>query len=425
MNPSATLLFLLSAITLAQLLETALSFQIGKFGANLCHAYRNVRQNQPTLCYKCPREFSFPIDKDGAAKTGSNMKVEEPSEATKHANGFWNQALRAIHETTDQQCQPWTARNARIQFPLQCFVASLGASTFILDPVLAAPSLSTMKEVSLFQRSMNLNFPRSWTNSQIVSRLLPMLSRRGYRPTNTLLATSLCSDELNSSEKSLEARLRQRFVPAKYGGVFHLGGLGGIPFVGLSGFKAMLGHVPNNGKVVLVFGPHVGIDEMGIVGNVQRNGQDHKPTSCCGAVVAASQALKRKKSNTIGYKKKKDSALMDEEEEFIISYLTRLNSASSPTKAILQIPMEVTLATLTQAMYDLVRDQVLSLVQACIDENPSTFWTNISELTLLGGIVINRSYTSNRKDDDYFQPLMLTTLTAQGNQDLYSETFKE
>ena len=49
----------------------------------------------------------------------------------------------------------------------------------------------------------------------------------------------------------------------------NLGGVAGIPFVGPDGFDAFFSYVPPNdngqggGKVLIVFGPSVGIDEGG------------------------------------------------------------------------------------------------------------------------------------------------------------------
>jgi hypothetical protein len=49
------------------------------------------------------------------------------------------------------------------------------------------------------------------------------------------------------------------------------------------------------------------------------------------------------------------------------------------------------------------------------------FWTEISEITVLGRIVINRNAKCG---EDYFQPLMMKSLTAKGEQNLYNDVFK-
>lgn len=51
-----------------------------------------------------------------------------------------------------------------------------------------------------------------------------------------------------------------------------IGGLGGIPFAGKTGFQAFASHVPDGGNLLILFGPHVGIDKLGKLGFVERRG---------------------------------------------------------------------------------------------------------------------------------------------------------
>ena len=59
------------------------------------------------------------------------------------------------------------------------------------------------------------------------------LSNKGFTSSNTLLATSLCCDELARN-------LEDDFIKV-YGNNFNLGGLSGFPFAGNTGFGAMAG----------------------------------------------------------------------------------------------------------------------------------------------------------------------------------------
>ena len=68
---------------------------------------------------------------------------------------------------------------------------------------------------------------------------------------------------------------------------FSLGGLGGLPFAGKSGFRAFLHHVPDSGRLLVLFAPHGGIDAEGRVGALQRDGQV-EVSKACGAAVGAS-----------------------------------------------------------------------------------------------------------------------------------------
>jgi hypothetical protein len=59
--------------------------------------------------------------------------------------------------------------------------------------------------------------------------------------------------------------------------------------VGKTGFTAFSHHVPDDGHVVILFGPHVAISEAGELGKYLRHGQ-HKHSTACGAVLAAYNA---------------------------------------------------------------------------------------------------------------------------------------
>ena len=76
----------------------------------------------------------------------------------------------------------------------------------------------------------------------------------------------------------------------RWGETFPLGGLAGFPFTGKTGWGAFSSHCPNDGNIVILFAPHVGIDKMGTVGNINRVGQNHCSTAC-GAAIGAYKAV--------------------------------------------------------------------------------------------------------------------------------------
>jgi hypothetical protein len=95
---------------------------------------------------------------------------------------------------------------------------------------------------------------------------------------NSLVATSLCCDEVNRPlEKELAKQYDEPFV---------MGGLAGFPFGGVTSFGAMAHHIPDGGSCLVVYGPHVGVDSMGSVGTVNRRGRA-KGGACCGSAAAA------------------------------------------------------------------------------------------------------------------------------------------
>lgn len=71
-----------------------------------------------------------------------------------------------------------------------------------------------------------------------------------------------------------------------WGPSFPLGGLGGLPFTGKTGFGAFASHAPDDGRIVVMFGPHIGISDKGNLGKVVRPGMSDESTSC-GACVGA------------------------------------------------------------------------------------------------------------------------------------------
>ena len=74
--------------------------------------------------------------------------------------------------------------------------------------------------------------------------------------------------------------------------MFPLSGLGGFPFTGKTGWAAFSGHCPEDGNIVIMFAPHVGIDREGNVGKIERMGQKCVSTAC-GAAIGALRALQQ------------------------------------------------------------------------------------------------------------------------------------
>jgi hypothetical protein len=121
-------------------------------------------------------------------------------------------------------------------------------------------------------------FPKSLANKDLVSKVSGGLSKLGFTSQNTLLATSLCCDEVSRP-------LEQDFGK-EYGNHFSMGGLAGFPFGGVTSFGAMAAHIPDNGNCLVIFAPHVGVSSTGEVGTVEREGRLHGG-ACCGSACAA------------------------------------------------------------------------------------------------------------------------------------------
>mmetsp|Transcript_20018 Transcript_20018/g.29256 ORF Transcript_20018/g.29256 Transcript_20018/m.29256 type:complete len:307 (+) Transcript_20018:181-1101(+) len=134
-----------------------------------------------------------------------------------------------------------------------------------------------------FDDLVRTNFPGAINNKDLVTNVVNHLSGKGYNGANTLLATSLCCDEL--------ARQLEDDFTGVYGNNFNLGGLAGFPFAGDTGFGAMSAHIPDDGYCLVVYGPHVGVASDGTIGKVERAGIE-LVDNCCGSAIAASNYVR-------------------------------------------------------------------------------------------------------------------------------------
>ena len=241
-------------------------------------------------------------------------------------------------------------------------------------------------ENEAFDKLVKKNFPGAISNKELATRVVDLLGEKKFDPSNTLLCTSLCADEL--------ARvLEDEFVDI-YGNNFNLGGLSGFPFAGNTGWGAMSAHVPDDGYCLVIHGPHVGISKEGVIGKVERSGIA-LVDNCCGSAIAASNYLK---GITDGGAKitTKLQQFSDFQQgavqELILPFGKRLGEAEDRMKE------------LPYALYDsqdiLVRD-IVNTGKGSIKKG----------LALLGGIQINTSPDTL----DYFHPLRFDYYDENGN----------
>ena len=326
----------------------------------------------------------------------------------KICSGFLNPTsvlptLTSLEANVDKNNEPEPmARTARVIAPLSSFTASLGWN---VQKAYGAPT--DKSDLSAFDEALDQFFPGSLTNTDTSIRVATELTNRGYRPSNVLLGSSLCSDEVNYIPDSFIVKLQNKITNVKKGGVFEVGGLGGLPFVGTSGFGAFLSHCPDQGKVVLVFGPHVGISEDGVVGKVKRIGV-RKVSTSCGAAVGAYKAIVAgagQPSNPFDY-----------EEEYIIENLKqKLGKLASKEST----GDDAMIALVTKKMYEIILDLVLNEIEGAISK--PEFFDKVNEITLIGGIVVNRDPISG--GDGAFQPLMMKSYNSLGEINLYDKVF--
>ena len=108
-----------------------------------------------------------------------------------------------------------------------------------------------------FENALTTYFPGSIPSTTVLLRVQSTLRKRQYFPYNTLLATSLSSDEVLNTPTSIINLLRNKLSESKDGGVYSLGGLAGIPFAGDAGMDDLLSHAPKDGRIIILFAPQV------------------------------------------------------------------------------------------------------------------------------------------------------------------------
>ncbi len=130
------------------------------------------------------------------------------------------------------------------------------------------------------------SFPGSVSYENFLVRVERVAMPLGFDRERAFAAVSLCRDEM--TEPLLEAIARRWDRP------FNLGGLGAVPALGRTGWRAALSHVPEHdgrGRLIVFGFPHLGIAPDGSLGQTVRRHQ-RMATPTCGAMVALLDSLR-------------------------------------------------------------------------------------------------------------------------------------
>jgi len=206
------------------------------------------------------------------------------------------------------------------------------------------------------------------------------LAERGWTKEDTLFAHATCPDEVNyDEEEDIMAEMTKR-----WGKRFSLGGLGGMPFSGRTGWAAFGGHTPENaGHILVLYAPHVGVGNNGNVGKIRRQGQSHD-TTCCGAAVAAYGTEKLPSG---------DDWITDMEQFALTKLLQPFKKAikahPTPMKGLSYANFEVS--------HELLRQQLTQPERFC------------SEIAVVGGIMVNLPGNLH----DHFVPMTFEVLNCK------------
>eukprot|EP00547_Thalassionema_nitzschioides_P007332 CAMPEP_0194210510 /NCGR_PEP_ID=MMETSP0156-20130528/8635_1 /TAXON_ID=33649 /ORGANISM="Thalassionema nitzschioides, Strain L26-B" /LENGTH=435 /DNA_ID=CAMNT_0038937867 /DNA_START=132 /DNA_END=1439 /DNA_ORIENTATION=- len=292
------------------------------------------------------------------------------------------QSMPLLNRTPPQPVKKASANRTSKQ-QVKAPLAPYSSSIF---PKPAPKNLEALKEA----------FPGAIPISQLVGHVTATLAHHDYG-SSTLLATSLCCDEVNRD-------LEREFVE-HYGEHFSMGGLAGFPFGGITSFNAMAHHIPDGGSSLLVYGPHVGIDRAGNVGTVERRGR-LKSGACCGSANAAADYACAVHN---GLKKIEldFSQGMDIEQHFVGQMLLphgrRLERAKNMK---VEVPY---------ICYEEQTTQIHKIVETCCGEVAGN-----GKIALLGGIQINTPF----EQEDYFLPLGFELQCNEGKLiDKFEEAF--
>jgi hypothetical protein len=202
-----------------------------------------------------------------------------------------------------------------------------------------------------------------------------------------MLASSLCCDEL---ARPLEASFAHL-----YGyNFFSLGGLAGMPFGGVTGFKAMASHIPNEGSCLVIYGPHVGVDLAGKVGTVERRGLENGGP-CCGSASFALTYAQDVFSGKISEAPFPTETLDAEQTmvgNLLLPHAERLSKADD---AMVELPM---------ALFDIQKGMIEAIV------------ANGAEAVAHGSIAVVGGIQINTPDQysDYFMPLQFDLFNNSG-----------
>ena len=182
-----------------------------------------------------------------------------------------------------------------------------------------------------------------------------------------LMATSVCSDDINVPSTT--------FFNVLFG-PFIMGGLGGLPFAGRTGMTAFAHHIPDEGSAFIFYGPHIGITLDGELGKMYRPRQEETGNSCGALMLALSRFQDGGYAPVINDEDYQQMKL----EESLLPYKEQVLASDNQAKAI------------TEATYEIIHQKIHDHLKACKGE------FHVDKVTLLGGIIINTDYGL----DDYF-----------------------
>lgn len=229
----------------------------------------------------------------------------------------------------------------------------------------------------MIEAHVKAHYPNAVRSSVFRNQAFAALERELGLPLHkVLLATSICSDDIvwvSDAEGPAKTHRATRDLL----GPFELGGLAGLPFTGITGMAAYAQHIPDGGAGCIVYGPHIGITDDGLLGQVVRPGQQ-AASSACGALVLAVQRLQTMPNDmpTIDEDDPQETLL----QRRLLPHSARFRSDPTPLKVA------------TDVVYEIIHQLVYRYARAVKHRFPC------ERIVLIGGVIINTS----PEHEDYF-----------------------
>ena len=245
------------------------------------------------------------------------------------------------------------------------------------------------------QAALDDFFPGALKGKAAELHVASHLMKNGFEEDNTLFCDSSCPDEINHDDPSEDITM---IFQQRWGGVFPLGGLAGLPFTGKTGWNAFSSHIPKDGNIVILFAPHVGIDSSGLIGKVQRDGQDAS-SSACGAAIGALAAMKSGIKET-EFKNGMHDHQMDCIKHLLEPHVDELAASKNEQVA------------LAYKMYEILEEFLESIIH-------TNWMSGRGSLAIVGGIMINCDGVGT----DRFLPLKFELRTLGRTVDLFEDAF--
>jgi len=273
--------FLQASSSLAELSQIVKKATIAqKYASNASARLQRAKFSQERV----ENDFNIATERADHDYKLAKQRVEHEYQLVKERaeNDYGIQKARVEAELREASAEESAAKEFLEEVNNEPLTLTVSADTKETSAEQSAAEETSTEETSATEKPFDLvheAFPGAVSNAELLDMINGAVEGAGYDMSKTLVATSLCCDEVN---RPLESDLSANF---DYN--FQMGGLAGFPFGGATSFGAMAAHIPDGGSCVVVYGPHVGVDSTGAVGTVERRGRANGG-SCCGSAVAAS-----------------------------------------------------------------------------------------------------------------------------------------